>query len=57
MKTITLKEIEDRVSHHTEKYGDEIEKGIYVIKSKELKKGRVRPKDPAETEILNKFKR
>lgn len=57
IKTITQKKVEERVSYHTEKYGDKIEKGITNIEIKGLQKGRVRSRDPMEKEILNRFKR
>lgn len=57
MKTVTLKEIEGRVMYNKKRYERQIEQGSQLIKSKGLKRGRVRPKDPDETEILRKFGR
>lgn len=57
MKTMTLKEIEDRVMYNKKRYERQIEQGSQLIKSKELKRGRVRPRDPDEAEILRKFGR
>lgn len=57
MKVITLKNIEERVSHHAEKYGDKIEQGVSAIKRKKLRKGRIRPRDLVEGRILDNFER
>lgn len=57
MKTITQKEIENRVSYNNDKYKKEIDTIVKQIKEKGLRKGRMRPKDPNEAKILKNFKK
>ena len=58
LKTVlTQREIESRVHQNPIKYKDVIEQITSEIKSENLKKGRVRPKDSAEDRVLKQFKK
>ncbi|MFS0646836.1 hypothetical protein [Siminovitchia sp. 179-K 8D1 HS] len=55
MTAITLKEIETRVARNTNRYQDVIRQVTLDIRRQNLKRGRVRPKDPTEAKILARF--
>lgn len=57
MKTLTLKEIEERVAQNSKQLSHTINSVTRKVKSQNLKQGRVRPKDPTEAKILEKFDR
>lgn len=57
MTTLKLKDIEIRVSQNTKKYSRSIDKVTSEIKAKNLNRGRVRPRDPSESIILDRFTR
>lgn len=53
IKTMKLSDLEDRIRKSKEERQDVLEKMLADMKNdKSLKKGRVRPRDPAEQEIL-----
>ncbi|GGB34338.1 hypothetical protein F3157_05180 [Virgibacillus dakarensis] len=57
MSTLTLKEIQNRIrqnSYRSQRAMEQITLGIY---NKNLRKGRVRPKNPTEAKILDGFSR
>lgn len=56
IKTITLKEVEQRIVLNRSKYKKLIEKIEDDIKKEGLQKGRVRPRRLDEREVLNKIK-
>lgn len=57
MTTLTLKDIEKRVVQNSNQFSNKIDQITTQIQSKNLNRGRVRPKDPAEARILNNFGR
>ena len=57
MTTLKLKDIEVRVSRNNKKYSGSIDKITSKIKAKNLLQGRVRPIDPSESIILDRFTR
>lgn len=56
MKTITTNEIKKRIERNKSKYEYVIKRVTEEIKSEGLQKGRIRPRDPIERKVLNKFK-
>lgn len=57
MNVLTKKVLEEMVSKNSIKYKDVIERVSSEIQNRNLKKGRIRPKDSIETKILDKFKK
>ncbi|MFD2706794.1 hypothetical protein [Salibacterium lacus] len=57
MTTLHLKDMESRVHKSSKENQDTINHVTAQIKNKNLRQGRVRPKDSAETRILNRFNR
>jgi len=57
MKTLTLKEIEERVAQNSKQLSHTIDTVTRKIESQNLKQRRVRPKHPTEARILEKFDR
>lgn len=57
MNTLTLNQIESRVKANSSSRNDMINKFSSNIKKKNLNKGRVRPKNPTEANILSLFTR
>ena len=57
MRTITLKQLENRVETNTKKSEEAFKRVTTEIRRKNLKRGRVRPKDPTEEKILARFSR
>lgn len=57
MIAITLDELEKRVKTNASIKAKAINDFQKNIQNKNLKKGRIRPRDPAETRILASFKR
>ncbi|NLJ18297.1 hypothetical protein [Globicatella sulfidifaciens] len=56
MKTITTNEIKKRIERNKSKYEYVIKRVTEEIENEGLQKGRIRPRDPIEREVLNKFK-
>lgn len=57
MVVLTQKDIERRVSNNSRKFKNTIGRVTSEIQSQNLRKGRVRPRDPVEAMILSKFKK
>jgi len=57
MTTLKLKDIEKRVAKNSIGNRIGVIKATKKIQSQNLKRGRVRPKDPIETKILSRFYR
>lgn len=55
MNVLTQEEIKERVSQNSIKFKNTIEQVTSEIQKQNLRKGRVRPKDPTEALILEKF--
>lgn len=56
MTVLSQKALEERIIQNSYKYKDIIERVTSEIQNQNLKKGRIRPKDPIEAKILDKFK-
>lgn len=56
MKTIKLKDLEERVRKDSEKKDKLIAQFKIEIAKRNFKKGRIRPKNPTEVKILSSFK-
>lgn len=57
MVVLTQKDIETRVLRNSNKFENTIKQVTSNIQNKNLRKGRVRPKDPVEALILNQFRK
>lgn len=57
MPTITLKQLEKRVEANAKKSEETVNRVTLEIRRRNLKRGRVRPKDPTEERILARFNR
>lgn len=57
MTTLTLNQIETRAKSNSSRMQSNINSFENQLKQRNLKKGRVRPKDPTEAKILSFFKR
>lgn len=55
MTTLTLNQIEGRVKNNMKKNKSAIERFENSLRKSNLRKGRVRPKDPTEAKILSMF--
>lgn len=56
MKIISLDELQKNIKENVAIRKDKMEKKLLSVKKKNLKKGRVRPKDPTEERILDRFR-
>ncbi|TGA99933.1 hypothetical protein E4665_03015 [Sporolactobacillus shoreae] len=57
LKTITLQEIDTRIERNYSNNKNAIEQfDKQLSERKDLKRGRVRPRDPVEAKILSRFK-
>lgn len=54
---LSQEDIKTRISRNSKKYKSTIERVVSDIKNQNLRKGRVRPKNPDEAQIINKFKK
>lgn len=57
MTTLTLKELESRVTQNSKQYKTTVDQVTSQIKKQDLKQGRVRPRNPIEARILSRFTR
>ena len=55
MTTVTLKDLEKKVLKNNELYKDTVARFSKETEKSNMKKGRVRPKDPTEAKILSMF--
>lgn len=57
MPTLIKNDLKNRISKNKAIYNRSIERVKSNIRNKNLKQGRVRPRDPDEEEILSRFER
>ncbi|WP_339217001.1 hypothetical protein [Ornithinibacillus sp. FSL M8-0202] len=57
MTTLTLSDLETRVRENKTKFQATVNRVTAKIKSQNLNQGRIRPKDPTESKILDRFNR
>lgn len=57
MATISLKNLEKRIKNTKSRNADKIKAFESKLEKRNLRSGRVRPKDPTEAKILERFKR
>jgi len=57
MVSIALSELEQNVTLSNKQRKDKLEMLLQQMENTDLKKGRIRPKDPTEAKLLDMFKR